>query len=150
MGKTFLRLAGIMSALLAVMQCAVPLFGAKGYRFFGAGDRVAQAVEGGALWPVGLTLCVGAIFAVFAFYALAAASERLRPPLLRTGLLIVGLIFMLRGLSVVPQGMAWFRNPEMIPGRFVIFSFVALAMGALYMIGVIMAWQDLAPRRPQP
>ena len=147
MGKTVLRLAGILSALVAVVQCAVPFFGAKGYRFFGAGDRVAQAVEGGAGWPAGLTVCIGAIFAVFAFYALAAASERLRPPLLRTGLLVIGLLFMLRGLSVVPQGMTWFRNPEAIPGRFVLFSVVALAMGALYLIGVIMAWQDLAPRK---
>ena len=146
-GKSVFKLAGVLSAVIAVLQCAVPLFGARGYRFVGAGERVVQAIEGGAWWPTGLTLCVGAIFALFSFYAFAAASDRLRPPLLRTGLLIIGLLFMLRGLSVVPQGMAWFRNPEAIPGRFVLFSVVALAMGAVYLIGVIMAWQDLAPRK---
>lgn len=79
--------------------------GAPGYRYFGAGEVIARLAEQGSPVPALVTLGVGAVFAVFAVRAFSGAGLVGRLPLLRSGLLVIGAIYTLRGLVAVPW--AW-------------------------------------------
>ena len=90
-----------------------------------------------------------AIFAAFGLYGLSGAGVVGRLPLLRTGLVVVGCIFVLRGLFFFPQVAALLRiggfgREWRVPLRMVGASAVSLAFGVAYLAGTIRAWGDLS------
>jgi hypothetical protein len=137
-----------MSAAVAALHVVVPLVGAPAYVYFGAGPQIAEAAKAGEWWPAALTIGIAVVFAVFSAYAFAGASFTRRVPLLRAGLVSIGLIYTLRGLSFVPQASLWLKDPEMVPGRHVAFSFVSLVAGLLYLAGAVARWRTLGKRAP--
>lgn len=152
MARRLLTLAGAGTAAIAVLHVVIPLMGGPAYRYFGAGEPMAKAAEAGSWRPAALTLVIALVFLVFSLYAFAGASHVRRPPLLRAGLIGIGLLFTLRGLSVLPQAMVWLRQPATIPGRYVAFSLVALVIGVLYLAATLTSWQALGrtPDAPLP
>jgi len=87
-----------------------------------------------------LCLTIGAIVAVFGLYALSGA-RKIRPlPLLRTGLITITLIYLLRGLLFIPQLPVVMKNPHLV--RFLIFSLISLFVGILYLLGVIRLYRQ--------
>jgi hypothetical protein len=87
---------------------------------------------------VGVCLGIMAFLGILSLYAYSGAGW-IRPlPLLRTGLMAIGLLFLLRGLLLAPQLFLWFRIPESarwIHLRFMSFSAISLLMGLLYLKG---------------
>ncbi len=144
MAKGLLIGAGTLSAAVSALHFVIPVLGAPAYLYFGAGEGIAKAAEAGVWWPAGLTLCIAVVLLVFSAYAFAGASRFGPLPLLRTGLVVIGLIFTLRGMSVVPQAVVWLNKPGVLPGRYVVFSFVSLAIGVLYVAGTLAAWRTLS------
>jgi len=144
--RLLLRAAGASSVAIALLHVAIIFAGGSGYRYFGAGEEMARAAEAGSLFPAALTAGIAMVFLAFGCYAFSATGIGRRLPLLRAGLVAIGLIFTLRGLAVFPQARAATRG-EPLPARDVVFSTVSLGVGILYMAGTLTAWRALERRR---
>jgi hypothetical protein len=97
-GARLLIIAGTIVGIIALAHVAVIFGGASWYRAFGAGENMAQMAENGSPIPALAKAFIAIILGLWAFYAYAGAIG-LRVPFLRSGLLAVSTIFILRGFS---------------------------------------------------
>ena len=133
--------AGGLSALAALLHLACIVGGPDWYRFFGAGEGMARKAEHGSLYPALVTLCIAAILAIWSAYAFAGAGL-LRPlPLMRTALVAITAIYLLRGLVLLP--MLAFR-PDLVGSFAVWSSAVVLVYGMVHAVGTWRAWPALS------
>lgn len=146
-----LKLAGVLSAVVAVLHVLIIVAGGPAYRYFGAGERMARLAEQGSPTPALVTAGLTAVFNVWAAYAFSGAGLVRRLPLLRTGLITIGLIYTFRGLLLAPQ-MVWFFSGHRaaVPSRQLAFSAVALLTGLAYLVGTQRAWARLGQRSGRP
>lgn len=132
--------AAALSALAAALHLGCIVFGAPWYRFFGAGEQMAQLALAGHWLPVVLTLAIAAVLMVWSLYALSGAGVVRRLPLLRTVLCLVTAIYLLRGVVVLPV-------MELFPGRSPTFwwwsSAVCLGIGLVHLAGLRQVWSRL-------
>lgn len=134
-----LILAGCLSALAALLHVAVIVGGPDWYRFFGTGEEMARMAERGMIQPTLITLAISAILAIWTAYAFSGAGLIRRLPLLRTGLVVITLIYLARGLLVLPalvmgvplDAFGWWS------------SLIVLGYGLTYLIGTWRAWPAL-------
>lgn len=139
--EPFLILAGWLSLLAAVLHMAVIVGGPDWYRFFGAGEGMARMAERGMIQPTLITLAIAAVLAIWAAYAFSGAGLIGKLPLLRTGLVVITLIYLARGLLIIPAALmqreinafGWWS------------SLIVLIYGLAYLIGTWRAWPRLAP-----
>ncbi len=92
---------------------------------------------------------VAAILAIFGLYALSGAGIIPRLPLLRLGLLGIGLGFTLYGINLVPQLLALagvMPAPYPVPLRNVVLFSMLLLAGLLYLTGLALGWKSLSGR----
>ena len=135
--KHVLTLAGCLSAAVAALHVVIIFFGAPAYRYFGAGEDMARQAEAGSAVPAVLTLVIAAVFAVFALYAFSGAGRLRRLPLLRTGLVVISAIYLLRGLGLIPELIQFARDSATVPLRYLVFSAVSLMIGLVYIAGTV-------------
>ena len=111
----WLLLAGSMSAAASLLHLGVIAGGPAWYRFFGAGEGMARMAERGDPTAALITVGIAGVLAVWAAYAFSGAGLIPRLPLLRTGLIVISTIYLLRGLVLIP---AIALNPQAsgIPG----------------------------------
>ena len=137
--EPFLILAGSLSALAALLHVAVIFGGPDWYRFFGAGEGMARMAERGMIEPTLITLSITAILAGWAAYAFSGAGVIPRLPLLRTALVAITVVYLARGLVVIPAALmnrdinafGWWS------------SAIVLVYGVVYLIGTWRAWPRL-------
>lgn len=146
--KHALVLGGWLSAAVAALHVVIVFVGPSAYRYFGAGEEMARQAEAGSWIPAAMTLVVAAVFAVFALYAFSGAGLLRRLPLLRTGLLAIAAIYILRGLLLLPQLSQSARSPGSLPPRELAFSGVSLAIGIVYLVGTVLLWPAYRSARP--
>jgi hypothetical protein len=139
-GKTWLILGGILSALAAVLHLAVIAGGPSWYRFFGAGEAMAEAAERGSATPALITLGIAAILTIWALYAFSGAGIVRRLPLLRTALVLISAVYILRAFALLP---ALILKPEVVDTFAVVSSLIVLAYGLAYAIGTWARWPAL-------
>lgn len=142
-GSPWLRVGGWLSVAAAVLHVAVIVGGPDWYRFVGAGEAMAQAVERGAWMPHGITLAIAAVLSIWAAYAFSGAGRIARLPLLRTGLIVISAIYCLRGLSLIPLALL---RPQFVDSFAIWSSLIVMAYGLAYAVGTWRAWPDLEPR----
>jgi hypothetical protein len=137
--------AGLMSAAAALLHLAIIAGGPAWYRFFGAGEGMARMAELGLVRPTLITLGVAAILAVWAAYAFAGAGLIRRLPLMRTGLVAISFIYLLRGLT---PGILLLSRSALIDAFVLWSSLIVLVFGIAYAVGTWRAWAALsdAPR----
>jgi hypothetical protein len=139
----FLVTGAALSAIAAVLHLGCIFFGASWYRFFGAGERMAQLASEGSRYPTFVTLVIAAALAAWSFYALSGAGVFPRLPFLRLSLCLITGIFLLRGIVVFPLAAM-----SLSLGRSMSFwwwsSAICLTIGVVYFIGVRQAWASLA------
>ena len=135
--------AGLLSAAIALLHVVIIFVGAPAYRYFGAGEQMARQAEAGSSFPGLLTATVTIFFAVFELYGLAGAAISPRPPLLRTGLIVIGVIYALRGLLLAPQVAAYVSNAPHLAPKDLVFSAASLLIGLLFLFGTWQAWPNL-------
>lgn len=134
-GHTLFKIAGVCCLALAVFHLVVIFIGAPAYRYFGAGETMAQMDEAGSLVPALGTLVIVAVFIGFAAYAFSGA-EMIRPlPLLKLGTYAIGVVFSLRGIAVFFQVRQLMQSPDALPLREPFFSLVSLIIGLMFIIG---------------
>ncbi len=137
--NNWLVTAGMLSAAAALLHIAVIVSGAEWYRFFGAGEGMARLAERGSLTPHLITL----VLAIWAAYAFAGAGLLRRLPLMRTALLTITAIYLLRGLALFPT---LALKPALVD-RFTLWSsIIVLVYGITYAVGTWRAWPALGNR----
>ena len=141
-GSIWLLVGGWLSAVAALFHIACIFGGPDWYRFFGAGEGMARAAARGEWQPVLVTLIVAAVLLIWAAYAFSGAGSLPRLPLLRTGLVVITAIYLLRALIFVPLNMVRSTHSS----EFALWSsLIVLVYGAVYAIGTVKAWPHLAP-----
>jgi len=141
----WLMLAGTLSAGAAVVHLMVIAGGSDWYRFFGAGERMARLAEQGSPRPALITLAIAAMLGLWSAYAFAGAGLIRRLPLMRTALVIITAIYLLRGLILIP---ALALNGGMV-GAFTLWSsLIVLVYGIAYAVGTFRAWPALTGKAP--
>lgn len=136
----FLIAAAACSALAALLHVGCIVFGASWYRFFGAGERMAQLAEAGNRYPTYVSSFIVAVLTAWSVYALSGAGVLPRLPLLRAALCAITTIYLARGLAVLPM-LLYTR------GRGTAFwwwsSAICLGIGMLHLLGLRQVWAQL-------
>lgn len=141
-GRIWLALASGGSFAIALLHIAIIFAGPRGYMYFATPD-LADLDSEGSLVPDAVTAVLAVVFGVFGFYALAAAGQVGRPPMLRSGLLGIGALYTIRGLALGPELYALHGGAETIPARHAVFSAASLFVGACYLAGTLCEWRRL-------
>lgn len=149
-GSLTLVLAGLMSLAVSVLHFVMIFVGGRAYRYFGAGERMAMRAEGGSLWPAAITAALAIVFAGWAAYAFSGAQLMRRLPNLRAGLLVIGGIYTLRGLALIPQAALRMSVDTAMPARYLAFSATSLLIGITHLLGTRLAWHTLGDPKPEP
>lgn len=137
--------AAICSGVAALLHLGCIVFGGDWYRFFGAGEQMAQMAEAGDIYPTIVTLVIVSLLTVWSLYALSGAGIILRLPFLRLALCVIAAIYLLRGISFIPL-MPMF--PENSITFWVVSSTTCLVFGLLYALGVRQSWTYLGNTNP--
>ncbi len=141
--NTWLVVGGALSAAAALLHLAVIVGGPDWYRFFGAGEGMARAAEQGSLVPPLVTFGIASLLGVWAAYAFSGAGLIRRLPLLRTALVLITSVYLLRGLLLFPL---LAMKPELLDAFAVWSSVIVLVYGAAHAVGTWRAWPGLAGR----
>lgn len=139
-----LVIGGWLSVAASLLHIGCIIGGPDWYRFFGAGEEMAVMAEQGSMTPTLLTLGIAAILAIWAAYAFSGAGLLPRLPLLRTGLVVISAIYLLRGLALIP---ALVINGASVMPFILWSSLIVLVYGIAYAVGTWTAWPHLRPRR---
>ncbi|PHS21673.1 MAG: hypothetical protein COA85_12680 [Robiginitomaculum sp.] len=140
--NVFLLIGGLSSLVAAALHILIIVGGSGWYDFFGAGKRFSSAAAKGALWPHIITLFIAMILAVWGLYALKGAGmfPGLPLPLLRLALVGITIVYLVRGLVLVPA--LWL--PDMPKAQFFIWSsLICLGIGMVYLLGLRQIWHGL-------
>lgn len=143
-GGRWLIVGGYLSAGAAVLHLACIAGGGDWYRFFGAGEAIAQAAERGSSVPALMTLAIAGVLGIWAAYAFSGAGRIRRLPLLRTALILISAIYLWRAAMVVVPS-AWGR-PDLSPAFVLWSSAIVLVYGLTYAIGTSLAWPNLSKK----
>lgn len=100
---------------------------------------MAQLAERGSSYPVLVTAIIATVLAVWALYALSGAGLIRRLPLLRLVLVLVALVYLLRGVLGVPIVLLvddpYFDELESRMTFLVVSSVVCIYLGLCYAVG---------------
>jgi hypothetical protein len=136
---------GSLSALAAVLHLAVIAGGPDWYRFFGAGEGMARAAARGEPTPHIMALAIAAALAACAAYGFAGAGLVRRLPWMRTVLVLIAAVYLVRGLFLFSP--ASFARPDLSPAFMFWSSLIVLVYGIVYAVGTWRAWPDLSGRK---
>jgi len=141
----FLLIAGILSLAVAVFQAVISFVPAWS-AYFGSGDTLASNPT--LLLTAGMIVTI--LFAIAGLYGLSGAGVIRRLPLLRTGLIVITLVYIYRGTLFIPQFLITIGSmpsPEPMPLQYLLSSLVALIIGLLYLIGLVVGWKRISPQK---
>ena len=136
----WLIVGGWLSLVASLLHIGCIIGGSDWYRFFGAGEEMARAAERGLIYPALVTFGIATILAIWAAYAFAGAGVIRRLPLMRTALVAISAIYLLRGLALVPIAF----TPAAQTSFNLWSSLIVLAYGIAYAVGTWRAWPDLS------
>jgi hypothetical protein len=132
--------SGWMSIAASLLHIGCIIGGPDWYRFFGAGEEMAQMAERGLWAPTILTAIIAVILAVWAAYAFSAAGRFARLPLTRTALIAISAVLLVRAIAGF--------TPLMPPIPSMAFklwsSAICLIFGLCFAVGTWRAWPALS------
>lgn len=139
--NTFLIIAGILSAVAALLHLVCIYFGASWYRLLGAGEQMALLAEQGSIKPTLITVAIFSVLALWSLFAFSAAGLIVALPFTRLALIAITAIYLTRGvagffLMVKPLG----RTPQF----WLWSSTICLIIGIVHLIGIIQQWSYLS------
>lgn len=141
-GNIWLIAAGWLSVAAALLHLGCIIGGPDWYRFFGAGEPIAQAAARGSWVPAVMTLGIATVLAIWAAYAFSGAGLIARLPLLRTGLIVISAIYLLRGMVLFFPSV--FQRPDLSETFLRWSSAIVLVYGLVYAVGTWRAWNSLS------
>lgn len=142
-----LILAGAFSFCAAIFQ-AVIAFVPEWSAAFGAGDSLVSNPP----LLLALGLLVALLLVIFGLFGLSGAGVIRRLPGLRQGLLVIGLLYLLVGVSFIFQMLAILGilpSTQPAPIYQLLVSLGALVAGLAYLIGLAVGWKWLSIKSGQ-
>lgn len=136
-GAKALALAGLLVALASLAHLVCIALGAQAYRFMGAGERMARAVEAGKIKPTLITLAIASVLLVWALYAFSGAGLAPRLPFTEEALFLISAVFLARAVAFPVLRP---RFPENSTTFWLVSSGICLAIGLLYAVGLAALW----------
>jgi len=136
-GTVALAVGAALSALAAIAHLACIVLGPSAYRFMGAGEKMARAVEAGRLQPTVVTLAIAVILLTWGAYALSGAGLISRLPLTKAALLAITAVYLGRAVSF-PLLRPVF--PENSTTFWLVSSGICLVIGLVHAYGVTSRW----------
>lgn len=151
---------GVAAAAGALLHVAILIGGPDWYAFFGAPQGLVEMARAGNPRAPISCLVIAAILLLFAAYAFSGAGMIRRLPLLRTVLVLIASLLILRGILFIPLvlwrpgALAGICDCRSVDTFIVATSIVCLALGIGYAVGAcnpgrVDAGKD-APRIPLP
>jgi hypothetical protein len=137
----WLLAGGGLSLLASLIHLACIAGGPAWYRFLGAGEGMARAAARGDWRPAAITAVIAALLATAAAYAFSGAGLIGRLPLLKTGLVIITAIYLLRGLVLFSPSLL--GRPDLSSSFLIWSSAIVLAIGLVHVAGTWRAWKIL-------
>lgn len=141
----FLMIAGILSFGMAIFQVAIS-FVPEWSAYFGAGDELVS--DPTLLLVAGLVVTM--LFAIAGLYGLSGAGIIRRLPLLRTGIIVITLVYLYRGILFIPQLLATIGttpSPEPVPLQYLLSSLSFLIIGLFFLVGLAAGWTAISRKR---
>lgn len=142
----YLIMGAICSAIAAIAHLGCIVFGGEWYRFFGAGEQMALLAEEGHWYPTAVTSVIVVILCLWSLYALSGAQVIMRLPFLRLGLVVITVIYLMRGLGFI---FLMPHFPENGLTFWLVSSGICLFLGVMYLIGTFQKWSELSIHRDQ-
>jgi hypothetical protein len=139
-GAKALIVAGSLSAAAAVAHLACIVVGAPAYRFMGAGEKMARAVEARKLRPTLVTLAIASVLFVWAAYAFAGAGIIGRLPLAKLVLPAICAVYLGRALAFPLLRPAFPENSQTF---WLVSSGICLGIGLVHVYGTMWCWPAL-------
>jgi hypothetical protein len=102
---------------------------------------MARMAEDGHWYPIVVTSMIVLVLFVWALYALSGSKVIFRLPLLRLGLLVISLIYLVRGLAFVVIMPLFGENSLTF---WFVSSGICLFIGILYSVGTFQSWSKLS------
>jgi putative oxidoreductase len=130
----YLFFSGLFSLAFAIFQISGIFFPPDLIAYFGG--PVELQAENPLLYAL-LCLFIGIIVATAGFYALSGAGKFRHLPFLRTVLIAVTAIYLLRGLNIILEIIFMYKHPELNRLHFAVFSLIAFCIGIIHLTGVI-------------
>jgi len=141
-GTGLLIAAAALSALAALAHLGVIIGGPDWYRFFGAGEGMARLAEGGSWRPALITFAIAIVLGLWAAYALSGAGLLPALPLLKPALVLITLVYTLRGIAGFV--LAFAAPGGNSPAFWLWSSTICLVIGVVHAIGLYRAWPVLS------
>ena len=133
--------AGLGSLAASALHLACIVGGPAWYRFLGAGEGMARMAMQGSWVPAVITMAIAAVLAVWAAYAFSGAGLLTRLPLVRTALVLISAVLLLRAAAFFVRS-SW--RPDLSFGFMLWSSLIVFALGLCFTIGTWQAWPELS------
>ncbi|MDO3387927.1 hypothetical protein QWI17_18930 [Gilvimarinus sp. SDUM040013] len=145
--NVWLIVGGGSTLVASLLHIAIIVGGAEWYRFFGAGEQMAQMAEQGSSYPAQITGVIALVLFSWALYAFSGAGLVPRMPFARIAMVLIATVFMLRGLFGIPA-VLYFDTPYFQElGHSLTFMLVSsgicLVLGICYAVGTWQVWPSL-------
>jgi len=139
-GTLALALGAALSAAAAIAHLVCIAVGPAAYRFMGAGEKMARAVEAGKIQPTIVTLAISSVLLAWAAYALSGAGLITRLPLTKEVLLAITVVYLARAIAFPLLRSAF---PENSTTFWLVSSGICLLIGLLHTYGLATRWSAL-------
>lgn len=139
-----LIIGGCLSCLASLLHIGCIWGGAEWYLFFGAGEGMAHLAATGDPYPTIVTSIIASILAVWGLYAFSGAGLIFKLPLLRTALILITAIYLIRGvvgllLPFLSSASAVHQNSITF---WVVSSIICCVYGVCYFLGIRILWRQ--------
>jgi hypothetical protein len=140
LGSQALAVGALLSAAAAVAHLACIVIGAPAYRFMGAGERMACAVEARKLRPTLVTLALALVLLVWSAYALSGAGLIATMPFTKVALVLICAAYLARAV-----GFTFLKPvfPENSHTFWLVSSLICGLFGLVHLYGTLALWQTL-------
>jgi hypothetical protein len=139
-----LVVAGCLSFIASLLHLACIVGGPDWYLFFGAGERMAQMAAAGEPYPTIVTLIIASILASWGIYAFSGAGLIFRLPLLKTCLVLITAVYLIRGVAGLFAPFVT-SNPVVHQNSitfWIVSSIICCIYGIYYLLGTKQLWRS--------
>ena len=133
-------MAGTVSLAISLLQFVMYFGGPAVYRLCGTPESLIAFYLRRPVAALFIEILVAFLFATFAAYAYSGAKIIGPLPMLAPGLTVTAVIYLGRGLFVVPQIAG---GLELSAGRDVLYTCMAIAVGVAYALPTLWHWEEL-------
>ncbi|AKQ46052.1 hypothetical protein TH63_11025 [Rufibacter radiotolerans] len=132
-----LKLGGYINLLIAFVHLIGLIWMVQVFKLFGISKQMNELSEIHSSFPYLLTIVVALVFFVFGLYGLLADDKLPKMPFLKPVIFLIGGIYIFRGLGELIYETTRSKHST----TEIAYSFVALAIGLLYLIGGFKKWK---------